>query len=134
MNGRQPFHTSDMHSATGERTLLKARVSYSNGAISTSCTVVQISATGARLKVANSFLMPETFDIAIPQKGISCRAKLVWREESLTGVEFLSDAELPAATTESYLTKIKALEMLNARLTAQVGELVAQVGRLTEDS
>ena len=61
------------------RVVLQARASYGDGAISTQCTVNELSDVGARINIASSFSLPETFDLAIPQRGISCRAKLVWR-------------------------------------------------------
>jgi hypothetical protein len=115
------------------RTFLQARVSYGDGAISSACTVNQLSDDGARLNIASSFALPDTFEIAIPQRGISCRARLVWRKDNQVGIDFLGvDDDHPAPTIEDHLARIKALEAENAKLKAQISTLLVQVHRLTE--
>ena len=80
------------------RTFLQARASYSDGAISTDCTVNQLSDAGARLSITSSFALPEIFEIAIPQRGISRRVKLIWRKDDLVGLELLARRGLDPAT------------------------------------
>jgi hypothetical protein len=116
------------------RTFLHARISYGDGAISTECTVNQLSDVGARINVASSVVLPDMFEIAIPQKGISCRAKLIWRKDDQVGVDFLDEREGPAVPTiEDHLARIKALEAENGKLKGQIGALLQQVHRLTEE-
>jgi hypothetical protein len=116
------------------RTFLQARASYSDGAISTDCTVNQLSDAGARLSIASSFALPEIFEIAIPQRGISRRVKLIWRKDDQAEVDFLTGDEAPPPPTASDLSsKIKSLEAENAKLRAQIGVLLQQVHRLTEE-
>jgi hypothetical protein len=116
------------------RTFLQARVSYSDGAISTACTVNQLSDVGARLTIAGAFALPDTFEVIIPQRGISRRAKLVWRKDDQAGIDFLGveGGESNSATADP-TARIKALEAENARLKAQIGALMQQVHRLTEE-
>ena len=115
------------------RTFLQARVSYGDGAISTSCTVNQLSDVGARLNIAGAFSLPETFEIAIPQKGLTRRARLVWRKDDQAGIDFLDNgANQPISATDP-TARIKALEAENAKLKAQIGVLMQQVQRLTEE-
>ena len=129
--GPQP---SDLRQTTRERLFLPARASYAHGAISTACTVVQLSATGARLNIDTSFTIPEIFELSIPQRGIDCRARLVWREGAKAGVEFLAEAPISEPSAEDYVAKIKTLEQLNAKFKAQIAELTVQVRRLTEET
>src|ERR1700676_2196815 len=68
------------------RVVLQARASYGDGAISTQCTINELSDVAARINIASSFSLPETFDLAIPQRGIACRAKLVLRRGDQAGV------------------------------------------------
>ena len=70
------------------RTFLQARVSYGDGAISTACTVNQLSDVGARLNIASTVSLPDDFEIAIPQRGIARRARLVWRKDDQVGDRF----------------------------------------------
>jgi hypothetical protein len=116
------------------RTFLQARISYGDGAISTECTVNQLSDIGARINIAGSIALPDMFDIFIPQKGTSRRAKLVWRKDDQVGVDFFDDRESPAApAAEDYVSRIGVLEAENAKLKGQIGALLQQVHRLTED-
>jgi hypothetical protein len=116
------------------RTFLQARISYGDGAISTECTVNQLSELGARINVAESIALPEMFDLIIPQKSVSRRAKLVWRKDDHVGVDFFDDREVVAApAADDHGSRIMALEAENARLKGQIGALLQQVHRLTED-
>jgi hypothetical protein len=113
------------------RVVLQARASYGDGAISTQCTVNELSDSNARINIASSFSLPETFDISIPQRGISCRARLVWRRGDQAGIDFL-EADPALSTTIDPTVRIKTLEAENAKLKAQIGVLLQQVQRLTE--
>jgi PilZ domain len=113
------------------RVVLQARASYGDGAISTQCTVNELSDASARISIASSFSLPETFDISIPQRGISCRAKLIWRRGDQAGIEFL-EADPALSVTSDPVARIKTLETENAKLKAQIGFLLQQVQRLTE--
>jgi len=118
--------------APRERAFLAARISYSNGAMSTSCTVLQLSATGAKIGVAGTVNLPDVFQIAIAQKSIDCRAKLVWRRGDVAAVAFLPSE--PAAEPAQRLddgSRIKALQAENEKLKARIGKLTEQIARLT---
>jgi hypothetical protein len=115
-----------------ERTFLPARIKFGDGVLSTQCTVTQLSAVGARLNISASVSMPDRFDIEIPQRGVSNRARLVWRKDDQAGIEF--DAPGGAAPEAGDLqARIRELEATNAKLRAQISELLVQVKRLTED-
>ena len=95
---------------------------------------MQISSTGARLNIPNSFPLPDIFDIVIPRKNLICRAKLVWRDKAGAGVEFLIDDAPAAGSTEDYFARIRTLETLNAKLNSQIAELTTHVRRLTDET
>jgi hypothetical protein len=104
------------------------------GALSIDCTIVQLSPTGARLSVPASVALPDRFELAIPQRSLRRRAKLVWRKGNQAGVEFEQPdkpTSAPAAG-EDHLARIRDLEAANAKLRAQVAELLVRVERLTE--
>jgi hypothetical protein len=119
-----------------QRTFLQARISYGDGAISTDCTVVQLSAKGALLSVADSVALTGEFEVAIPQKDFLRRARLVRRKDGQAGVEFLDrEPAAPAAALdiEGQKTRLRALEAENVKLKAQLSALIQQVHRLTEE-
>lgn len=128
----QKAKSGDTRRAVRVRTFLQARISYGDGAISNECTVNQLSEFGARLTLASTVALPDLFDIAIPQREISGRAKLVWRDNDQVGIDFLGNEDRTAPATD-YLARIKALEAENAKLKAQIGALLSQVHRLTEE-
>ena len=120
-----------------QRTFLQARVSYGDGAISTDCTVIQLSAKGALLSVADLVALTGEFEVAIPQRDFVRRARLVRRKDGQAGVEFLaSEPAAPAigaTDIEGQKRRLRALEAENAKLKAQLGALIQQVHRLTEE-
>ncbi len=120
-----------------QRTFLQARISYGDGAISTDCTVVQLSAKGALLSVADLVALTGEFEVAIPQKDFLRRARLVRRKDGQAGVEFI-DREpaapaVPAMDTEGQKARLRTLEAENVKLKAQLSALIQQVHRLTEE-
>ena len=120
-----------------QRTFLQARISYGDGAISTDCTVVQLSAKGALLSVADSVALTGEFEVAIPQKDFLRRARLVRRKDGQAGVEFIDrEPAAPAVAAldiEGQKSRLRTLEAENVKLKAQLGALIQQVHRLTEE-
>jgi PilZ domain len=125
--------TSETRRSTRERTFLQARIAFGDGAISSQCTVTQLSSSGARLNVSSSVSLPDRFEIAIPQRGVKFRARLVWRHGDQAGVEFeqLDESDFEPLPEDLPL-RIRELEAINAKLRAQIAELTLQVARLTE--
>jgi hypothetical protein len=124
--------TAEGRKTPRERTFLPARLSYGDaGALSTQATVTQLSRTGARLNVSRSITLPDHFEVAVPSRDLHCHARLIWRKGDQAGIEF----EPPEASAEPAMSaqeRIKALEAANAKLRAQVAELLVQVQRLTD--
>ena len=62
------------------------------------CTVLDMSGSGARLRVAGAvrkpfepeFEIPETFRLLVPRDNISIDCRLAWREGDMVGVAFTS--------------------------------------------
>jgi hypothetical protein len=118
--------------APRERTFLPARIAFGeNGALSTQCTVTQLSSTGARLNVPASTTLPDRFELSVPQRNLATRVHLVWRKGDLAGVHFDEQPEEVAAP-EDLQARVRELEAQNAKLRARVAELTEQVHRLTE--
>jgi hypothetical protein len=133
-DGSRDFRSKETRRSNRARALLQARLSYGDGAISTECTVNQLSDIGARMNVASSVALPDMFEIAVPQRGMSRRAKLVWRKDDQVGVDFLDEPDAPlAAASDDAPARVKALEAENARLKARISALLQQVQRLTEE-
>jgi hypothetical protein len=80
--------TAEKRSAPRLRSFLKGKAIFNNRQSTLDCLVRDISATGARLEVSNAVLLPELFDLYVPQKDTTYRVRISWRAEGEIGVEF----------------------------------------------
>ena len=53
------------------------------------CIAVNISASGAMLKLPRPALLPGTFEIRVPSRKLRRNARIVWREGEQVGVHFI---------------------------------------------
>ena len=75
----------DQRSTPRHRVLKAATISFGGGAIS--CTVRNLSVSGASLEVASPIGVPETFALEMERGGRRCR--VIWRSEKRIGVRFI---------------------------------------------
>jgi hypothetical protein len=80
--------TAEKRAAPRLRSFLKGKAIFNNRQSTLDCLVRDISATGARLEVSNAVLLPELFDLYVPQKDTTYRVRITWRAEGEIGVEF----------------------------------------------
>ena len=111
------------------RSFLRARIVYNNQNSTIECTIKNISPFGAKIELGNAMSIPDSFDLEIPQKGRSYRARLTWRSESAIGVEFIDDD--PAHRDAS--SKVERLETENRRLRTAVAQLTKRLEDLGQD-
>jgi hypothetical protein len=90
------------------------------------CVVRNVSPSGARLEVDETFALPTEFDLEIPQRGVVLLCELKWRRDDVVGVKFL-DRQGPHAPTAEAMEK---LQRENARLRRENGRLKARVEEL----
>lgn len=123
--------------APRRRTLMSAQIRHSGGAVTADCVVRNISDTGAKIDVSQGIVLPERFDLVIPQKNVVHACELRWRRAAEAGIAFLDAAaaqaggsEGPAALTpratpaeDALKARIRQLEEENARLRARIVEL-----------
>ena len=74
----------DHRSTPRHRVFKAATISFGGGAIS--CTVRNLSDSGASLEVASPIGIPETF--ALEMEGAGRRCRVIWRRERRIGVRF----------------------------------------------
>jgi hypothetical protein len=75
-------------SAIRTRTLLKGVAIFNNRQSTADCLVRNMSASGARLRLWNAELLPEHFDLIVPHKAVTYRARIAWRGDGEIGVVF----------------------------------------------
>ncbi len=80
------------------RRVLKAGIAASNDRhLTTPCTVRDLSATGARLRVEGSRTVPDTFELIIELDGLEANCQVVWRKANEVGVRFVGAPRVVAA-------------------------------------
>ena len=125
---------SDTRKTERVRSLLRGQVIFNKGSSTFDCVVRNISTAGARLEIADSMALPAEFDLDIPHKGKSFRARIVWRADNLVGVEMVdARAATPVASAdETDADRCDRLMRENAKLKAQILELRQRVAQLSE--
>jgi hypothetical protein len=103
------------------RSIIAGRLMFNNGNTSVDCTVRNLTRAGAKLTVSAAVTVPDLFDLFIPQKGVTRRAKTRWRRGEELGITFLGSGE--DAAEAALRRRIAQLEAENARLRARVAEL-----------
>jgi hypothetical protein len=108
------------------KSLLRARIIFNGGSSTIDCVIKNVSAHGMRLEVADGLSIPGEFDLEVPHKGRTYRARLVWRGGGTIGVAFVpANAEPVRADDE-----LRRLERENAALRAQLRELTERLQEL----
>jgi hypothetical protein len=108
------------------KSLLRARIIFNGGNSTIDCVIKNVSAHGMRLEVADGLSIPGEFDLEVPHKGRTYRARLVWRGGGTIGVAFVpANAEPVRADDE-----LRRLERENAALRAQLRELTERLQEL----
>jgi hypothetical protein len=104
------------------RSILGAHIVFNNRNSTVDCQIRNISKSGARLAISNTFTLPEEFDIEVPQKGRTYRARLCWRDEQSAGVEFVLDTTDASSRGDTNM-RIAELEAENATLRLRIFDL-----------
>lgn len=120
-----------------QRTFLKGRIVFNNGASSMDCLVRDLSSSGARLALSETTTLPEMFELYIPQKDRSYRSSLRWRRSDGIGITFVEEgaqvvpAPVPAPAADdsaSLLTLVRRVNELEAE-NAALRKLVASLAQ-----
>ena len=104
------------------RTYLGGRLAFNNQYCSIDCLVRNMSRNGAKLVFEGSVLLPGEFELTLPQKGESRRARIVWREQDEAGVTFLPPGG-EGVVSIGMARRIRKLEADRTALQARVAEL-----------
>jgi hypothetical protein len=104
------------------RTYLGGRLAFNNQYCAIDCLVRNMSQNGAKLVFEGTVLLPGEFDLMLPQKGESRRARVVWRQQDEAGVTFLQPAGQGVVSIQM-ARRVKKLEADRAALAARVAEL-----------
>jgi hypothetical protein len=106
----------DQRSNTRRRSFLRAKVLFPNKAATMDCLVRDISETGARLDIGSQAVIPERFDLHIPQKGVTHQAIIRWRALEEMGVSFESAGAAEPLAVRDLAARVLQLESEIAHL------------------
>ncbi|MFC4172922.1 PilZ domain-containing protein [Microvirga sp. GCM10011540] len=82
------------------RTLLEGRIIFNNRFSLIECTVRNISDSGAQISFAHPVEVPNEFDLEIPRRELSLKARVVWSNGKNYGVMFTSPPQ-PTLPTDN---------------------------------
>ncbi len=86
----------DQRSNKRQRTVLDGRIVFNNRFSLIECTVRDLSDTGARIAFDHAIMIPPEFEIEIPKKSLSLRARVMWSNGKEHGVKFIDVPETKA--------------------------------------
>ena len=115
------------------RVFMAARILFNQGMMKVDCTIRNISDGGAKLEVSDAVTLPEFFDLHIPQKNVTRKARLAWRHGDFCGVAYTDAAppenhvqpDINEETEEHLRARIRELERLVVKLNARIQELTS---------
>ena len=113
------------------RTMLGAQIIFNNRSSTVDCQIRNMSEEGAKIIIHDHLSIPQRFEFHVPQKGRSFKAKVIWRQDSEAGLEFLQDnaVQATASSATNLSERLKELETENASLRRRVTDLQARLDR-----
>jgi uncharacterized small protein (DUF1192 family) len=103
-------------------------VSRKHGALS--CLIRDLSDKGARIIFSDTVTLPETFDLYIPQRDQTLRAKVRWRHGDEVGLAFAAPAQ--SQSGDGKLSETEVVQRV-AMLEAEIAALRSALKRLKRD-
>ena len=95
------------------------------------CIVRDFSKRGAKVEFENSTMLPDRVDFEIERRGLSCLARLVWRDRNAAGLAFSNAQETAQETGEiiplDLARKLRATERANRRLQSRLDQLLSEL-------
>ena len=98
---------TNKRAAARKRVLKGARIVYNDRSSTLSCTVRDLSDTGARLRVPQGQAVPAQFDLLIDADGFEAPCTVVWRRGEEVGVTF---DEAPTVNSAKRAQVVTAIE------------------------
>jgi PilZ domain len=87
------------------------------------CVVRNFSMFGAKIEFEGAALVPDEVDIEIARKGISCLARMVWRDRDAAGLVFANVHETSGVVPLEWARRLRASERANQQLQSRLDQL-----------
>lgn len=107
------------------RNYLGGQIAFDNRCSGMECTIRNLSAGGARVTFSDAAVLPRDFNLAIRQKGLHARARVVWRSPTEMGLCFLAVSRHSdeKAGPSDLARRVRRLEAEKAALKQRVAQL-----------
>ena len=86
----------------------------------------QFQPRGAKIEFENSAILPDRVDFEIARRGLSCLARLVWRDRNTAGLMFSEEREMGDVVPLDWARKLRASERTNRRLKSRLDQLLSE--------
>ena len=88
-SAREILSASSEHRLEGRKRVLMSGMIVETGATETfGCTVMDVSAKGARVRIAPDRVLPSEFHLVVVRNRTTHKARVMWRRQQLAGVRF----------------------------------------------
>jgi hypothetical protein len=87
------------------------------------CVVRNFSMFGAKIEFEGAALVSDEVDIEIARKGISCLARMVWRDRDAAGLVFTNVHEASSVVPLEWARRLRASERTNRQLQSRLDQL-----------
>jgi hypothetical protein len=90
------------------------------------CLVRNFSPRGAKIEFENSAMLPDRVDFEVARRGLSCLARLVWRDQNTAGLMFSEESEMGDVVSLDWARKLRASERTNRRLKSRLDQILSE--------
>ena len=90
------------------------------------CVVRNFSQRGAKIEFENSTMLPDEVEFEVTRRGLSCLARLVWRDQNAAGLMFSEAREMGDVVSLDWARKLRASERTNRRLKSRLDQLLSE--------
>ena len=90
------------------------------------CVVRNFSQRGAKIEFENSAMLPDQVDFEVARRGLSCLARLVWRDQNAAGLFFSEAREMGDVVSLDWARKLRASERTNRRLKSRLDQILSE--------
>ena len=91
------------------------------------CLVRNFSPCGAKIEFENSAILPDRIDFEVARRGLSCLARLVWRDQNTAGLMLSEEREMGDEVYLDWARKLRATERTNRRLQSRLDQLLSEL-------
>ena len=108
-----------------DRVYYGGMVAFNDRTSNIACVVRNFSMFGARIEFEGAALVPDKVDFEIGRKGISCQARMVWRDRDAAGLVFTSAHETSGVIPLDWARKLRETERANRKLRSRFDYLLS---------